>query len=59
MKKLMLFGGICYLLPSIEYAHKHGTKVITVDYLSDNIAHQHSDETTFLLLIQNCMYSTG
>lgn len=44
MKKLMLLGGIRYLLPAIEAAHKHGIHVITVDYLPDNIAHKYSDE---------------
>lgn len=43
-KKLMLLGGIRYLLPAIDAAHKHGCHVITVDYLPDNIAHQYSDE---------------
>ena len=43
-KKLMLLGGIRYLLPAIEAAHKHGYHVITVDYLPDNIAHKYSDE---------------
>lgn len=43
-KKLMLLGGIRYLLPAIEAAHKHGYRVITVDYLPDNIAHKYSDE---------------
>ena len=43
-KKLMLLGGIRYLLPAIEAAHKHGCHVITVDYLPNNIAHQYSDE---------------
>ncbi len=43
-KKLMLLGGIRYLLPAIEAAHKHGVHVITVDYLPDNIAHKYSDE---------------
>lgn len=43
-KKLMLLGGIRYLLPAIETAHKHGYHVITVDYLPDNIAHKYSDE---------------
>ncbi len=43
-KKLMLLGGIRYLLPAIEAAHKHGIYVITVDYLPDNIAHKYSDE---------------
>ena len=43
-KKLMLLGGIRYLLPAIEAAHKHGIYVITVDYLPNNIAHKYSDE---------------
>lgn len=43
-KKLLLLGGIRYLLPAIEAAHRHGYYVITVDYLPDNIAHQYSDE---------------
>ena len=43
-KKLMLLGGIRYLLPAIEAAHKHGYHVITVDYLPNNIAHKYSDE---------------
>lgn len=43
-KKLMLLGGIRYLLPAIEAAHKHGYYVITVDYLPDNFAHRYSDE---------------
>ena len=40
----MLLGGIRYLLPAIEAAHKHGIHVITVDYLPNNIAHKYSDE---------------
>lgn len=43
-KKLMLLGGIRYLVPAIETAHNHGHHVITVDYLPDNIAHKYSDE---------------
>ena len=43
-KRLMLLGGIRYLLPVIETAHKYGYWVITVDYLPDNIAHKYSDE---------------
>lgn len=43
-KKLMLLGGIRYLLPAIEAAHNHGIYVITVDYLPNNIAHKYSDE---------------
>ena len=40
----MFLGGIYYLLPAIEVAHKHGYHVITVDNVPDNIAHQYSDE---------------
>ena len=43
-KKLMLLGGLRYLLPVIEAAHRHGIHVITVDYLPGNIAHRYSDE---------------
>lgn len=43
-KKLMLLGGLRYLLPVIKAAHKLGIYVITVDYLPDNIAHKYSDE---------------
>ena len=43
-KKLMLLGGLRYLLPVIEAAHRHDIHVITVDYLPDNIAHKYSDE---------------
>lgn len=43
-KKLMLLGGIRYLLPVIKAAHKQGYYVITADYLPDNIAHKYSDE---------------
>ena len=43
-KKLMLLGGLSYLLPVIATAHKMGLYVITADYLPDNIAHKYSDE---------------
>lgn len=43
-KKLMLLGGLRYLLPVIEAAHRHDIHVITVDYLPSNIAHKYSDE---------------
>lgn len=43
-KKLMLLGGLRYLLPIIDAAHKMGIYVITADYLPDNIAHKYSDE---------------
>lgn len=44
MKKIMLLGGIRYLLPVIKSAHEQGYYVITADYLPDNIAHKYSDE---------------
>lgn len=44
MKKLMLLGGMRYLLPVIKAAHKLGIYVITCDYLPNNIAHKYSDE---------------
>ena len=40
----MLLGGLRYLLPVIEAAHKQGYYVITCDYLPHNIAHKYSDE---------------
>ena len=40
----MLLGGLRYLKPVIEAAHKQGYYVITADYLPNNIAHQWSDE---------------
>ena len=43
-KRLMLLGGLRYLLPVIEEAHKLGVHVITAVYLPDNIAHKYSDE---------------
>ena len=43
-KKIMLLGGIHYLLPVIKAAHEQGYYVITADYLPDNVAHQYSDE---------------
>lgn len=43
-KKIMLLGGLRYLIPVIEAAHKQGYYVITCDYLPDNIAHKFSDE---------------
>ncbi len=43
-KKIMLLGGIRYLLPVIKAAHEQGYYVITADYIPDNIAHKFSDE---------------
>ena len=42
-KKMMLLGGLRYLLPVIEAAHQLGYYVITCDYFPDNIAHKYSD----------------
>lgn len=44
MKKLLLLGGLRYLIPVINCAHELGYYVITCDYLPDNIAHKYSDE---------------
>lgn len=43
-KRLMLLGGLRYLIPVIQAAHKAGYYVITCDYLPENIAHKYSDE---------------
>lgn len=43
-KRIMLLGGIRYLLPVIKAAHEQGYYVITADYVPDNIAHKFSDE---------------
>ncbi len=43
-KKLLLLGGLRYLLPVIKAAHELGYHVITCDYLPGNIAHKYSDE---------------
>lgn len=51
-KKLMLLGGIRYLLPVIDAAHKLGAYVITADYLPDNIAHKYSDEYVNVSIIE-------
>lgn len=44
MKKIMMLGGLSYLIPAINAAHRHGYHVITVDYIPNNIAHKYSDE---------------
>ena len=43
-KKIMLLGGLRYLLPVIEAAHRQGYHVITADYLPGNFAHRYSDD---------------
>lgn len=42
-RKILLLGGSRYAVPVIETAHKLDCKVVTCDYLPDNIAHKHSD----------------
>lgn len=44
MKKILLLGGLRYLIPVIQAAKKMGYYVITCDYLPDNIAHCYADE---------------
>ena len=36
-KKLLLLGGLRYLIPVIEAAHRQGYYVITCDYLPNNL----------------------
>lgn len=43
-RKLMLLGGLRYLTPVIEAAHRRGIYVITCDYIPGNYAHSLSDE---------------
>ena len=47
MKKILLLGGLRYLIPVIKTAHELGYYVITCDYLPQNIAHQYSDKYIF------------
>lgn len=44
MMKLLLLGGLRYLIPVIKTAQKMGHYVITCDYIPENIAHKYSDE---------------
>ena len=43
-KKLLLLGGLRYLLPVINVADNLGYYVFTCDYLPSNIALQYADE---------------
>ncbi|MCD4734962.1 MAG: ATP-grasp domain-containing protein, partial [Bacteroidales bacterium] len=43
-KKILLLGGIRYLIPVIKTAQELGHYVITCDNVPDNIAHKFSDE---------------
>lgn len=42
--RLLLLGGLRYLLPVIKAAHELGAYVITADYLPNNFAHKFADE---------------
>lgn len=44
MKKLLLLGGLRYLIPVIKTAQELGIYVITCDYIPENIAHKYSNE---------------
>lgn len=43
-KKLLLLGGLRYLIPVIKAAHEQGYHVITCDNKPENPAHKYSDE---------------
>ena len=43
-KKILLLGGLRYLIPVIKAAQKLNIYVITCDYIPNNIAHKFSDE---------------
>ena len=43
-KKILLLGGLRYLVPVIKAIHELGYYAITCDYIPDNIAHKYSDE---------------
>ena len=43
-KKLLLLGGLRYLIPVIKAAQEIDIYVITCDYIPNNIAHKFSDE---------------
>ena len=44
MKKILVLGGVRFLVPVVNTAKRLGYYVITCDYLPDNFAHQYSDE---------------
>ena len=43
-KRLLVLGGDHFTIPVVEAAHALGCRVITCDYLPDNVAHKVSDE---------------
>lgn len=50
-KKILLLGGLRYLLPVIKTAKEMGLYVITCDYLPDNYAHRYADEYAYASVI--------
>lgn len=52
MKKLVLLGGIRYLLPLLATARRNGIYTITVDNIPNNIAHRFSDEYWNISIIE-------
>ena len=44
MKKLLVLGGLRYLIPIIKKSQELGHYVITCDYIPYNIAHKYSNE---------------
>lgn len=50
-KKLLVLGGLRYVLPVIHAAHDLGAYVITADYLPNNFAHKCSDEYVNISII--------
>ncbi|MGL5261830.1 MAG: ATP-grasp domain-containing protein, partial [Bacteroides sp.] len=51
MKKLLLLGGLRYLIPVIKEAHDLGYYVITCYNVPHNIAHQYADESYNISII--------
>ena len=43
MKTLMILGGSRFAIPVIDAAHRLGCRVVTCDYLPDNVAHRYAD----------------
>ena len=43
-KKILMLGGLRYLIPVIQAAHELEYYVITCDYLPHNVAHKYADE---------------
>lgn len=52
-RTLLLLGGARYALPVIQAAHELGVRVITCDYLPNNIAHVFSDGYVNASIVDN------